>query len=51
VYLLEDKKKLIERDELSFKVKLTQKGRDHCDKRIKIAKKDEIDTNSNKIFK
>jgi hypothetical protein len=32
--ILKDEKKLIERDRLSFKVKLTQNGRGQCGKRI-----------------
>jgi hypothetical protein len=45
MHLLKDRKKLIERDTLTFKVKLTRKGRDSCNKRLKFSKKDEIDTN------
>ena len=33
-YILKDEKKLIERDRLSFKVRLTQKSREQCGKRI-----------------
>jgi len=36
VYILEDKKKLIETDNSRFYVKLTKKGTVGCGKRIKI---------------
>jgi hypothetical protein len=33
-YILKDEMNLIERKKSSFEVRLTKKGRDHCDKRI-----------------